>query len=216
MEAYLMSLGVDVWSSILIDYDVVDVPPTDADGKKLYGNNSKSKNTIFFGLSEPEVVKVMHCKYVKELWVKLNQIHEGDEKFNQDKLQTFRMRFESLIISEDEIIAKYFLRVNEVTNMIRGLGEEVKEEMIVQKLLRSLPMRFNAKISAIEEMVNLKDLKMDQLHGTLTIYEVRVGIENYEPMEATLKVFEKHNQKKDHQYFSSHESNHNFAQLAKQ
>ena len=43
--------------------------------------------------------------------------------------------------------------------MIRGLGEEVKEEITVKKILRSLPMIFNAKISTIEEMANLKDLK---------------------------------------------------------
>lgn len=40
--------------------------------------------------------------------------------------------------------------------------------MIFQKILRSLPIIFNAKISVIEEMAKLKDLKMDQFHGTLT------------------------------------------------
>jgi len=47
------------------------------------------------------------------------------------------MRFEILRMSENENIAEYFLRINEVTNMIRGIFEEVKEEMIVQKILRS-------------------------------------------------------------------------------
>ena len=60
------------------------------------------------------------------------------------------MRFESLRMNENESIAEYFLRVHEVTNTIRGLGEEVKEEMIVQKTLRYIPMRFNSKVSAIE------------------------------------------------------------------
>lgn len=52
--------------------------------------------------------------------------------------------------------------------MTRRFGEEIEEEIIVQKILRPLPMSFNAKVSSIEEMVNLKDLKMDELHGTLT------------------------------------------------
>ena len=39
--------------------------------------------------------------------------------------------------------------------MIKGLGEEVKEEMVVQKILRSLPMGFNAKVLAIEDMDKL-------------------------------------------------------------
>jgi len=134
MEAYLMSLGVDVWTSVLVDYNVPDIPPTDADDKKIYGNNANAKNSILFGLSQSQLIKFMHCKSAKEVWVNLNQGHEGDDKVKWSKLQTFKMRFESLRMSEDESIAKYFLKVDEVANMIRGLGEEVKEEMIVQKI----------------------------------------------------------------------------------
>jgi len=65
----------------------------------------------------------MHCKSAKDVWEKLNQSHEGDDKVKQAKLQTFRMRFENLSMSEDETIVEYFLRVHEVTNMIIGLGE---------------------------------------------------------------------------------------------
>ena len=52
MEAYIMSLRVDVWTLVLVDYNVLDIPPTNADGKKLYGNNAKAKNFILFGLSQ--------------------------------------------------------------------------------------------------------------------------------------------------------------------
>jgi len=96
----------------------------------------------------------MQCKSAKEVWEKLNKSHEGDDKSKQSKLQTFKLRFERLRINEEEIIPEYFLRVNEVTNMIIRLGEDVKEEVVVHKVLRSFPMRFNAKISAIKEMTN--------------------------------------------------------------
>lgn len=159
--------------------------------KNIYGNNSKSKNAILFGVSQSELVKVMYCKYAKEVWVNLNQIHEGDDKVKQVKLQTFKMGFESLRMSDDESITYYFLNIDEVTNMIIGFGEEVKEEMIVHKILRSFPMRINAKVSATEEMANLKDLKMDQLHGTLTTYWMRVGREKSKPKEVAFKVSKK-------------------------
>lgn len=42
IKSYLMSLGVDVWSSVLVDYDLPNVPPTNANGQKLYGNNAKA------------------------------------------------------------------------------------------------------------------------------------------------------------------------------
>ena len=40
--------------------------------------------------------------------------------------------------------------MNEIVNAIIGLGEEIEESVIVQKVLRSLPMRFNPNISALE------------------------------------------------------------------
>ena len=43
------------------------------------------------------------------------------------------MMFDSLRMSEDDNIEEYFLRVDEATNMIRGLAEQVKEEMIFRK-----------------------------------------------------------------------------------
>ena len=73
-------------------------------------------------------------------------------------------------MNEEEIILEYFLRFNEVKNMIIGLGEDSKLEVVVQKVFRSLPMRFIPNISTIEEMAYLKSLTMDQLLGTLIVY----------------------------------------------
>jgi hypothetical protein len=53
-------------------------------------------------------------------------------------------------MKEDENIVAYFLRVDETMNEIKGFVEEVDESIIVQKVLRSLPMRFDPKISKLE------------------------------------------------------------------
>ena len=54
-------------------------------------------------------------------------------------------------MKESENIAAYLLRIDEVVNSITGIGEEVNESIIVQKVLRSLPLRYDAKVSTIEE-----------------------------------------------------------------
>jgi hypothetical protein len=46
-------------------------------------------------------------------------------------------------MKEDENTTAYFLQLDETINAIIGLGEENKESVIVQKVLRSLPMRFD-------------------------------------------------------------------------
>lgn len=91
--------------------------------------------------------------------------------------------------------------------MIRGVGEEIKEDMISQKVLKSLTMIFNVKVSAIEEMSNLKDLKVNQFLSTPIAYEMRIGREKSEPKEAMFKVSKKAKDHKDHQDWSSYESN---------
>jgi hypothetical protein len=123
------------------------------------------------GLSETIFTKVAHCKSTKEIWDKLRNIYEGDTKVKAAKLQTYRGQFEQLKMKEDENIAAYFLR--ETVNAIIGLGEEIKESVIVQKVLRSLPMRFNPKISTLEERLDLNSISMDELHGIFTAYEMR-------------------------------------------
>jgi len=87
---------------------------------------------------------------------------------------------------EKENIAAYFQRIDEVVNTIKGLGEEMDEQIVVQKVLRTLAMRFNPKVSAIEEMSDLDNITMDEIHGILIAYEMR--IENPNPKKAAFKV----------------------------
>jgi hypothetical protein len=52
-------------------------------------------------------------------------------------------------MKEDKNIVAYILRVDETINVIIRLGEEIKGSVIVQKVLRSLPMIFDPKISTL-------------------------------------------------------------------
>ena len=73
-------------------------------------------------------------------------------------------------------------------NIIRGLRERIEESVIVQKILRSLPIRFDSKISAIEERSDLDTMTVDELHGTLTTYEMRTEQEDPSRKEVAFKA----------------------------
>jgi hypothetical protein len=70
---------------------------------------------------------------------------------------------------------------------MKGLGETIDEYFLVQKILRSLPDRFNSKVSAIEEITDLKTLTLDQILGTLTAYEMRITKGKSTTREASFK-----------------------------
>jgi hypothetical protein len=71
---------------------------------------------------------------------------------------------------------------------MKGLGETIEESFLVRKILRSLPDRFNSKVSAIEELTDLKMLTLDQLLGTLTSYEIRITKGKSTTREESFKV----------------------------
>lgn len=116
--------------------------------------------------------------------------------------QSFRLKriFGSLKMQEEENVAAYFLQVDEVVNSIKGLGEKVEESIVVQKILRSLLLRFDAKVSAIEEMKKLDKLNVDELHGILTTYEMRTNSNSSSKREVDFKASKKG---KDKEYVSS-------------
>jgi hypothetical protein len=91
-------------------------------------------------------------------------------------------------MNEDETISKYFLRVEELVNAMKGLGEKIEEPFLVQNILRSLLDKFNSKVSAIEEVSDLKTLSIDQLLGTLTAYEMRINKDKSSTREASFKA----------------------------
>ena len=63
-------------------------------------------------------------------------------------------------------------------NSAFNLGETILEPKIVKKVLRSLPERFHAKITAIEESKDIEKIPLTELVGNLQTYELgltRIG-----------------------------------------
>jgi hypothetical protein len=76
-------------------------------------------------------------------------------------------------MKDEDNVPAYLLCIDEIANTIKGLGEKVEELMIIQNMLRSLPLIFDAKVSTIEEMKDIDSLTMGELHGILIAYEMR-------------------------------------------
>ena len=77
-------------------------------------------------------------------------------------------------MAEEENIAAYLQRVEEIVSTMKGLGETITQSTVVQKVLRNIPLIFNPKVSAIEDIEKLDDLTLEELHGILVAYEMRI------------------------------------------
>ena len=81
----------------------------------------------------------------------METIYAGDSKVNKEKLQSLKVQYERPKMKDEENISKYFERIENLVNAIKGLGVEVPDYELVEKILRTLPMTYNHKLSTIED-----------------------------------------------------------------
>ena len=75
-------------------------------------------------------------------------------------------------MEEDESFDKFYVKLKDIMNSACNLGETIPKPKIVKKVLRSLPKRFHAKITAIEESKDIEQIPLTELVGNLQTYEL--------------------------------------------
>ena len=81
-------------------------------------------------------------------------------------------------MEEDESFDKFYAKLKDIANSAFNLGETILEPKIVRKVFRSLPERFQAKITVIEELKDIEKIPLIELVGNLQTYELgltRIG-----------------------------------------
>ena len=75
-------------------------------------------------------------------------------------------------MEEDESFDDFYAKLNDIVNSAFNLGETIPKPKIVIKVLKSLPERFHAKITAIEESKDIDKIPLTKLVGNLQTYEL--------------------------------------------
>ena len=81
-------------------------------------------------------------------------------------------------MEEDESFDEFFTKLKDMVNSAFKLGETIPKPKIVRNVLRSIPKRFHAKITAIEESKDIDKIPLTELVGNLQTYKLgltRIG-----------------------------------------
>ncbi|GKU90016.1 hypothetical protein SLEP1_g4069 [Rubroshorea leprosula] len=103
-----------------------------------------------------------------------------------------RREFEMQKITESETVKEYSDRLMKVVNQMRLHGEELFDKRVVQKVLVSLPEKFEHKISSLEDSRDLSKVTLTELVNALRAVEQRktLRLEN-DSTETALAAAEK-------------------------
>ena len=180
MRAFLQSLDKKVWQAVEIGWTKPTEASADQDDAKIKAANfnSRALNALFSAITNEEFKKISSTETAKEVWTILQKTYEGTKAIKDSKLQRLTTSFEEIKMEEDESFDEFYAKLKNIVNSAFNLKETIPEPKIVRKVLRYLPERFHAKITAIEESKDIDKIPLTKLVGNLQTYELgltRIG-----------------------------------------
>ena len=174
MRAFLQSLDKKVWQAVEIGWTKPKEAPADWDEAKIKAANfnSRTLNALFNVVTNEEFKKISSTETAQEAWTILQTTYEGTKAVKDSKLQRLTTSFEEIKMEEDESFDEFYAKLKDIVNSAFNLGETIPEPKIVKKVLKSLPERFHAKITAIEESKDIDKIPLTELVGNLQTYEL--------------------------------------------
>ncbi|CAH9140422.1 unnamed protein product [Cuscuta epithymum] len=159
MEVFMMAQGV--WDAI------------EAEGAVETRKDKMALAAIYQGISEDTLLQLGAKKTAKEAWNMLKIMNQGAEKVKEVRTQSLQRDFETLRMTDGESIDDYAAKLQIIVSKLRGLGNQVEEETVVKKFLRSTSSKFLQIASTIEEFGDLKTKTCEDVIGSLKAYEER-------------------------------------------
>ena len=142
-----------MWQAVKIGWTKPKEASVDWDDAKIKAENfdSRALNALFNAVTNEEFKKISSTETTKEAWTILQTTYGRTKAIKDLKLQRLTTSFEDIKIKEDESFNEFYAKFKDIVNSTFNLGETIPEPKIVRKVLRSLPEKFHAKITTIEE-----------------------------------------------------------------
>ncbi|KAL4298282.1 hypothetical protein GQ457_12G012140 [Hibiscus cannabinus] len=134
--------------------------------------NAKAMHIILCAPGLEEHAKISSCDNAKEIQDKLEVVHEGTNEVKETKIGLFNLNYENFKVDPNEDIKAMFNRFSIIVNDLKGFGEAIPKDKLIQKLIYSLPESWDFKKIAIIEAKNIKGLKHDKLIGALLNHDL--------------------------------------------
>ena len=176
METYLEAM--DLWEAVEEDYEILPLPnnPTMTQiksHKERKTKKSKAKATLFAAVSTTIFTRIMSLKSAKDVWEYLKEEYAGDEKIRGMQSLNLIREFELQRMKDSETIKEYSDRLLGIANRVKLLGTSFLDSRIVEKILVTVPEKYEASITTLENTKDLSSITLTELLNALQAQEQR-------------------------------------------
>jgi hypothetical protein len=191
MKTYLQAC--DFWDAIEQEHESQPLPadPTIAqirNHREERARKFKAKTCLYSAVSEAIFPRIIALDTAKQIWNYLQEEFHGNERIIQMQVLNLRREFEMQKMKETETIRDFSDRLLSIVNKVRLLGEDLPDKRVVEKILVTLPERFESKISSLEESKDLSKISLTELLNALQAQEQRRIIWQEESMEGAFQA----------------------------
>ncbi|XP_057719732.1 uncharacterized protein LOC130934162 [Arachis stenosperma] len=131
--------------------------------------------------------KIANAKSAKEAWNTLKLSYKGVDKAQKAKLQSLRRAYERYEMSSSETVEQYFTRVTDLVNKMRVYREDMPDSKVVEKILWTMPMKYDHVVTTILESHDMDTMTIAELQGTMESHISRILEKSEKSTEEALK-----------------------------
>ncbi|PNX54828.1 serine/threonine protein kinase SRPK1, partial [Trifolium pratense] len=139
---------------------------------KTYTKHHRVKDIVVGAIRHEDYVRIENKSYAKSIFDSMCATYDGNEKVQEAKASLLMRQYELFTMEKDEDIETMFTRFQTLVSGLKVLKRSYTTYDHVQKILRSLPLVWRPKVTAIEEAQNLKTMSLEVLISNLRSHEM--------------------------------------------
>ncbi|KAK2434968.1 gag-protease polyprotein [Trifolium repens] len=146
--------------------------PTD---KKAYKKHHKVKDLLIGCITHDEYLNITDKSTAKSIYDSLCSTYEGNKQVQEAKATLLIQQYELFRMKDNENIESMYSRFKILVAGLQVLKRSYTTSDHVRKILRSLPLRWRPKVTAIQEAKDLDTLGLEELISSLMSHEIELS-----------------------------------------
>jgi hypothetical protein len=120
----------------------------------------------------PRVASTKQSKEARDI---LQTSYQGMDKIKTTKVWILRRYFETMSMQDSNLVDSFYTHVIGLINHIKSHGETIEDIKVFEKVLRSLPLKFDTLVVIVEERKDSSQFNLDELQAPLINHAYRLN-----------------------------------------
>nr|GEU85737.1 hypothetical protein [Tanacetum cinerariifolium] len=166
--------GVTLPKTQVVKGVITEMPITTAEEKAQRRLKVKARSTLMMGIPNEHQLKFNSIKYAKKLLEAIEKRFGRNAATKKTQMNLLKQQYENFTAPSSEMLDQTFDRLQKLVSQLEIFEENLSQEDVNQKLLRSLSPEWNTHVVVWRNKDDLDTMSIDDHYNNLKVYEPEV------------------------------------------